>query len=398
MKLHRLSAPALLLLLVVPGESQEVVVGSSECCIRSFNIASSTFINPAAGANVDGPVTTALVRFGMNGPCPGSAFRLRFFRSDGASLAMVAERGPFPIDAPTKIVALEPPVNLQRDDMMGVYQQITGPCGVALTYGSREDAALKIEGDFTGGPIAASFTMTRALRFAFRASSQKLVLAGIVPVIGAQAGAFGSQFRTSFQIANSDYTEAIEGLKFVYHPRGAATSGDPSTTLDAAPNATYATDLIGRMNITGVGSLDVYTPLWAPKVLARVYNDTGSGTNGFSESMIPVSRALHAAEQARITYPADLTNYRMNVGIRTLSSPVTVAGQLYDAAGNTLGTIRTTYGANFFDQVPLATFIGATPTEGGSIAISLIGADAIIYTTTTDNRTNDSAITLVTRE
>lgn len=399
MNLHRLWTVALLLLLAVArAESQEVVVGSAECCLPTFNISSSTFINPADSAAVDGQVTTALARFGMNGPCPGSTFRLRFYHPDGTGLAMIAERGPFPIDAKTKIVALEPPVDLQKNDVMGLYQQTTGPCGVAATYGSRNDVVLKIDGDFRGGPIVASYDMPRHFRFAFRASSQKLVLVGIVPVIGAQAGAFGSQFRTSFQIANSDFSEPIQSLKFVYHPRGVATAGDPSTTMDLVPNATSAADLIGQMNITGVGSLDVYSPLWSPNVTARVYNDTGSGTNGFSEPMIPLSMALHGGEFSRIAFPADLANYRMNVGIRTLGSPVTIAGHRYDAAGNDLGSISVTYAANFFDQVPLATFIGGTPTDGGSAVFQAIGGDAIIYSTTTDNRTNDSAITLATRD
>src|SRR6266516_4779691 len=99
-----------------------------------------------------------------------------------------------------------------------------------MVYGGPADIFFRKAGDFSGGPMT-DLELVRTFRFVFRASSEKRVLAGIVPAVG-------SQFRTSFQVMNPDDEEMIPGLQFSFHPRGAtATAADPSTFLDAAPSA-----------------------------------------------------------------------------------------------------------------------------------------------------------------
>ena len=72
------------------------------------------------------------------------------------------------------------------------------------------------------------------------------------------------------------------------------------------PGATIAVDILDTLGISsGLGSLDVYTNgEYAPVVVARVYNDTGNGTNGLNETMIPSVPQHSRAIFPRSPFPA----------------------------------------------------------------------------------------------
>ncbi|HEV2720898.1 MAG TPA: hypothetical protein VG323_12830 [Thermoanaerobaculia bacterium] len=69
----------------------------------------------------------------------------------------------------------------------------------------------------------------------------------------------------------------------------------------------------------------------------------------------------------------------------------------FDAAGNAvIGSFQQkTYAADSFEQVPLASFLSPTAVNPGGVIWLQVAGSAFIYTTITDNRTNDSAITFV---
>jgi hypothetical protein len=217
------------------------------------------------------------------------------------------------------------------------------------------------------------------------------VRVGTIPVVGSVAGGFGSFFRTSLTLANSRPLE-IRG-KVVFHPTGVSgSSADPSLDYVIPANGTlnYA-DILASMSQSGLGSLDILTTASpTPVVTARVFNDTGAtGTSGFSEDMVPVGSPYYSV--ANILVPADLTNYRLNIGIRSFQAgDLTV--EVYDAAGGRQSTLTKHYNAESFEQVSAAAFLGFDPPAGGRIVVSAFQRPFIAYGAATDNRTNDPSM------
>jgi hypothetical protein len=84
----------------------------------------------------------------------------------------------------------------------------------------------------------------------------------------------------------------------------------------------------------------------------------------------------------------------MNIGSRSFGSAVHVGCFLYDAAGQQAATVSKSYPANYFEQVTLQEFIGASVAvpPAGTLDCQGFFGDSIIYSSITDNRTNDSAI------
>src|SRR5207247_10484219 len=125
-----------------------------------------------------------------------------------------------------------------------------------------------------------------------------------------------------------------------------------------------------------------------PLVTAHVFNDQGGPTNGFTEAIIPRSAALQVGQFANIVFPSDLTNYRMNIGVRTLDRPVVIIKDVFGPGGNHVGDpgLAESYPANYFTQVPLATFIAAegAPPANGYVRIQVLGV-VIVYGSLRDN-------------
>jgi hypothetical protein len=189
----------------------------------------------------------------------------------------------------------------------------------------------------------------------------------------------------------------------VFHKQlQSASAGDPSLPFTLTPGQTISyADVLTSMGTSGLGSLDIVTNGGnAPVASARVFSDNGAvlGTSGFSEEGLPPNDALDFFSRGILLIPADLTNFRMNIGVRTLDSGATLDVATYDSAGTLRGT-RTlpAYGANVFDQVPVATFTGvSSPPPGGYILIALnvYGGRAFVYSSVIDNRTSDSTYRL----
>ncbi len=386
--------------------SAQVTVGSlpNNAMLSSGTNAvfSNTFVDLVHRASADGTVNTLTTSWSAGYTACTSAFRVRFLRSasfmDG-SYSTVAERGPFAVTASGGYVTvpLSPPVSLLAGDYIAIV--VPPNCG-ALSEGYTGLVGLmRLTSDI---PSTGSLDgIAKSTAIAARASSDPNQLDGILTVAGSVAGGNNSYFRTSLQLSNS-LPYIIQG-KIVFHPAGASGSdSDRSLSYTLPPYATTAfQDIVASLGATGLGSIDIVSNSSAPPLaVARIFNDLGTaGTSGFTESAISPLNALRPSDYGFLNEPADLTNYRMNIGIRTVGGEADIAVVHYDASGNKVGsTINKHYAATFFEQVPLATFLGSQPIANGQIKIVPTSGQIIVYASTTDNRTNDSSIYFASRQ
>jgi hypothetical protein len=87
------------------------------------------------------------------------------------------------------------------------------------------------------------------------------------------------------------------------------------------------------------------------------------------------------------------------MGVRTLAESTTFRVVVYDATGALVGTTTPrTVAANYFEQITLSAFLaGITPPAGGWARIEITsGGSAVFYSATTDNRTNDGSLKMLT--
>ncbi|MGH9459365.1 MAG: beta strand repeat-containing protein [Thermoanaerobaculia bacterium] len=215
-------------------------------------------------------------------------------------------------------------------------------------------------------------------------------LVGIVPVAGSTPGAFGARFRTTLQLANPT-ASPIRG-SIAFHPQGfPASPRDPRIVFELAPRATHAwEDVVEEMGATGLGSLDIFVDEGAaPVAVARVFDD-GEGTRGVTVPLMRPAEALHIGEAATLLVPADLERFRFNLGVRTLGEGARIRIDAYDADGALVHASEPlALPADFLDQRPGAAFLGADLPPNGSLVVHIEDGSAIVYGTTTDNRTND---------
>jgi hypothetical protein len=299
-------------------------------------------------------------------------------------------------------VTLDPPIAVQAGDFIGVTLVAGLQCGGPATVtGQLGEAVAVIRSDFAnGGDITGSPGILYGYSAGIRASTAPQALVGIIPVVGATPGQQGAQFKTSFQITNPSWLPESTAT-FVYHPAGqAASANDPRVTIPlAALGTSSTTDLLAKLNVTGIGSMDVYTTgESAPLVAAHVFNDTGNGTNGFFETLMTHEDGLKSGVRSYVVpIPPDLTNYRVNVGVRSLSEGATIARSVVDASGTVVANASPkSYPPDYFEQVPLSAFVSSSGVvPGGAIILRVTAGSAIVYTSITDNRTNDSAIAFV---
>jgi len=359
-----------------------------------------TYVNLSNGATAAGTVNKANV--GWSAAC-SNAFRIVFLRNNFGSLAgftVVATRGPFNATAERNIVTLSPPVNVAVGDLIGVVQlQPLGACGTVLTqpFASNSTGFNMITNDdmsVSGGTIGSSTVYSSGFAISAVAYNSDPVLVRIIPAAGALPGAT-SFFRTALQMVNPTSTP-ITG-KLIFHKQlQSASASDPSLafTLGAGQAVAYP-DVITSIGTSGLGSLDVVTNGGSlPIVTARVFSDGGSaGTSGFSEEGVSPNDAIDYFSRAVLVIPPDLTNFRMNIGVRTLDAGASIGVTTIDATGHVRATRTVTYGPNIFDQQPVATFTGAaTVPLGGWILIDInnVGDRAFVYSSVIDNKTSDS--------
>jgi uncharacterized protein YjdB len=216
----------------------------------------------------------------------------------------------------------------------------------------------------------------------------------IMAVVGSVPGGFGSYFKTSVQFYNAG-SSAISG-KIVFHPLGAsAAASDPSVTYALAPGKTLAySDLLPALGVaSGIGSADVVADLGSsfPVAAVRVFNDGGAaGTTGLTQDLLRPEDALQQGQSGALIGPADVTRFRLNVGVRTLEGGATITITVRDGEGAVLKTVQKGYEPSFFVQVSSAALLDGYSLAGGeTLSFHIDAGAAFIYGATTDNTTND---------
>jgi hypothetical protein len=359
----------------------------------------TTVVDLASPASAAGSFTSATVQWsggGISGCSPG--FKLKFFRPSpsGAVLSYLGERGPFPAVRSLLVVPLSPPVALQARDLIGVAELGGSGCGgVGSTVNETGIQTALFAGDVASDkPMSEAMSLVRGTLSVRATAGDSAVRVGVVPVVLAAAGQFGSLFRTEMQLTNTG-PYSIQG-RLVFHPQLASASpSDPALDFDMNPGETVdLPDVVEALHASGVGSLDVVSiESPAPWIVARVFNDAGAaGTTGFTEPAVPVGETLLQFDTARFTTPADPSHYRMNVGVRSLSDGAFLTITRYSAAGAMVSTVTRAYPPDYLQQVSLSDFLGSTANANDSFTVMVNSGSAVVYAATADNRTNDSSV------
>jgi hypothetical protein len=393
-----------LLLIAATTMAQPVTVGALINRGGEYSANSpSTYVDLSHPATGNGTLTS--VTFRWSGPTAGCSnnVKVKTVRmSNGFQFTVVAERGPFTPSGtytPSGEVStfvLSPGIPVQAGDLLAMTQLQQANCsGISLAFSEPGNIVAQWGADLQTGTATVP-TLKRGFTLNARASSDASVLVGVLAAVGSASGNFGSSFKTDVQIMNVDTT--LSAGKLVFHPAGrSGIDSDPSLSFSMNGfGKVVFSDVVAKMGLSGVGSMDVISSEGVPPVVTtRVYNDMGAGgTNGFVEPMLDPNEALVSYEQASLQLPADPVNFRMNVGVRTLAAGATIA---FDVIDNNTGTssvfITKTYPPNYFEQVSASALTNvATLPANGSVYFEVEAGSAIVYASTTDNRTNDSAI------
>jgi hypothetical protein len=217
---------------------------------------------------------------------------------------------------------------------------------------------------------------------------------GIVPVVGSTAGAFGSQFGTELQMANRTAMRMTGWI--VVRPAGAHGAGDVRTVpylLEPRTTLRFA-DVVGELELSGLASLEI-RPLAGvlPTVVARAYDDQGEeGTSGTTVPLIRVAAAPRQGDRTVLIAPADLEQFRFNLGVRTLEEGAAARFRVYGQNGIERHEEVKIWPSEYFEQRPADEMVGTALLPNESIDIEILVGSAIFYGTTTDNRTNDPAV------
>lgn len=360
-----------------------------------------TYVDLAHPAAASGTLIKASVDWSR--ACAANAFKILFIRPGPTftfgSFTVVAQRGPFPAVAGRNDITLSPPVAVQQSDMIAIVQlQPIATCGTVTNavLSGGVGTTVMTNGDISiSGAFGTPALVNVGVTIAAMATSSDTTLARIVPAAGATPGAGGAFFRTALQLLNQTNT-AMSG-RLVYHPQGASAGpGDASLPFTLAAGQTLSfPDVISAMGQSGLGSLDIVTTSGSsPIVTARIFNDAGSaGTSGFTEEALAPDELLQSFQSGVLVLPSDTTNFRMNVGVRTLDAGATISISWLDASGGFRGTRTQTFPPNYFIQQSVASFTGATDLQADwQLFVQVTAGSATVYGSITDNRTNDSSM------
>lgn len=359
-----------------------------------------TLVDYQHPAKEAGTLTTATVIWASapSGATCNQALKIKFLRrSAGFTTAVFAERGPFNVKNGINTFTLEPPVQVIQSDLIGAVQLIQNCGGIAIADGPTRNTFGLMQADVTG--TTGNLQVGNSSIPNIRASSEAAVVHGYIPVVGSLAGNFGSFFRTGIQLTSRSAYPT--DLTLVYHPAGAvAKTSDPFINIQLPPAATANyDDILAAMGQSGIGTLDlVLNSGLPPDVTARVYNDAGAaGTSGFTVEMVTPFDAMRPLDITSVAVPASLTNFRLNIGIRTFDKDVTLSVGSYAPTGAFNGSNTITVPANTFRQFSSGEVLGnVAMNAGGSLRFQSTSSSGtcFIYGAVTDNRTNDGSYRL----
>ncbi|HEY6064707.1 MAG TPA: hypothetical protein VIY96_01035 [Thermoanaerobaculia bacterium] len=275
------------------------------------------------------------------------------------------------------------------------------PAGVVTEFPLPTDESDPL-GITTGPDDAIWFTELAAFRIGRITTGIVADEVQTLPVVGSTAGVGPSFFRTSVQLHNSGTTSSAGSIRF--HPSGVAgSSQDPTLAFTLAPGETQTIpDLLPAMGLSGLGSADVFSTVGSagnlPVVSARVFNDAGAaGTTGFAFNALRARDALQAGQRGVVFVPSDLTNFRLNLGVRTLDADVLLTLTVRNASGAIAAVVPKFYRAVYHEQQAATAFLnGLALPAGGSITVRVDAGRAIFYGAVVDNRTGDPSLQIAT--
>lgn len=400
--MRNLTVFAFALLGALPAAGQSLTIGPGILSgTPTIGAGPGTAIDLSAPASAAGTVTR--VRFQWSGsPCP---VKFKFFRRTGNTLTLIAERGPYNsgFHLVTE-VTLEPPVEVQRGDLIGAFDP--AGCGVASAFPVAGASFLDISGEVTGTYTYSDAEIHPGAHLSLQGLGEAVpgsseALQGIVPVVASTPGAMGSYFRTSLQLAHpgASFGGTLSG-RIVYHRAGAEGSlDDPSIPYSLAPNQVVSyPDLLAAFGVSGAGTIDFFVPqdLPLPVVNVRVYNDAGpAGTSGLVEPVVDNgAMMIDDGRDGYLITPVDPSRTRLNIGTRTVEAAI-VTYVLHDASGVPVASTTRTYPSLYFEQVSADALFGAPVGASQLIRVQSNGG-VIVYGAATDNITNDPAMSYAT--
>lgn len=391
---------SLCILLALPVAAQTVTIGSQAVTAgTALSTAATPFtlVDLSHPATANGSIAYVSVMW-VGGSC-SSGFKVKFLRPSASNalgnFTLVAERGPFNVQAGRNRVQLTPPVDVEKGDLLAIVMLTpVSTCGSASSSLISNSVVMRLTGDVTVGNLNGIYLRDNAL--AARGTDTSSVLEGVIAAAGSLPGANGSFFRTSIQLGCPGGGRCNGTL--TYHPANAPFStNDVSIPYTLIGNGAVSfPDIVQTMNQSGLGTLDITSDDgFPPLATARIYNDAGSnGTNGFAEDMIRPADFLKPGDAAILFTPSDLGLFRMSIGVRTLSQNANVSVQF----GNGRISLVKDFPANTFSQVTLNDFGDTDALPNEQISFTVNSGSVAIYASTTDNKTNDSSARFAKRE
>lgn len=116
-----------------------------------------------------------------------------------------------------------------------------------------------------------------------------------------------------------------------------------------------------------------------------------------TEEQVPLANALAAGDEGVLIAPPDPAKARFNVGIRTLTSGVTITATLRNSFGSVVKSVTRSYPPTFFNQTSAAAFVEADLQGNDTIHVRVAAGSAIVYGATTDNISQDPMMKLLRR-
>lgn len=210
----------------------------------------------------------------------------------------------------------------------------------------------------------------------------------VIPIVASSAGVGGSQFETTVQLTNP-YEFAISGVLVLRTTGG---TGDPSLPYSLAPHATLAfNNIMQSFGRTGIGSIDILPAIGPPPVAAVRIHEVGTG-NGFYQQPVPAENVLVSGQRVAFLAPTSVTEFRMNLGIRTFSAGTNIKVTVFHADGSQGSGTTHTLVPNSVVQMPAAQFVGDDLRANDSILVEIVNGAAIVYGSVINNQTQASSI------
>jgi membrane-associated phospholipid phosphatase len=221
---------------------------------------------------------------------------------------------------------------------------------------------------------------------------------GIVPVAASAPGALGSSYKTAVGLHNPS-PSSISGMVIFRRQGVPGSSADPAFTYTLLPYETFDyADFLAAIGQSGLGSLDLVATTGAiPVTEARIYNASDPAATGAREDLIFPEEALLPGLGGTLLAPADLSRYRYNIGVRTLSAGAVMTVTIRDKKGASRRSFSVAYPGDLFFQLSANAFLGLSLQSEDSIRFALTSGRAVIYGATADNTTQEPEIFIATR-